>query len=133
VTGEVIGQHEGYPFYTIGQRHGLGLAMGHPVYVTSINADTNTVTIGTREDLMRYRLTASKFNPIKYADLSEELSAVGKIRYNDDGAPCVAWQASDETLHVAFPEARKAITPGQAIVLYEGDDVLGGAWIDTVG
>ncbi len=131
-SGDVIGTHEGYPFYTIGQRHGLGLALGYPAYVTAIDADTNTVTIGERDDLLRHRLTASGFNPIKYADLFEERPAEGKIRYNDKGASCIAWQDEAQTLHVAFPEPRTAITPGQAVVLYEGDDVLGGAWIDHV-
>lgn len=131
-TGAFIGTHEGYPFYTIGQRHGLGLSLGYPAYVTAIDADTNTITVGKRDDLLRFRLTATGFNPIKYADLTDERPASGKIRYNDRGAPCIAWQSEDQTLHVAFPEPRTAITPGQAVVLYEGDDVLGGAWIDRV-
>lgn len=131
-TGALIGTHEGYPFYTIGQRHGLGLSLGYPAYVTAIDADTNTITVGKRDDLLRFRLTATGFNPIKYADLTDERPASGKIRYNDRGAPCIAWQSEDQTLHVAFPEPRTAITPGQAVVLYEGDDVLGGAWIDRV-
>jgi tRNA-specific 2-thiouridylase len=132
-SGEKIGTHEGYPFYTIGQRHGLGLALGYPAYVTSIDADTNTVTVGTKEELMRFKLTASMFNPIKYPDLKTEQIAAAKIRYNDEGAPCIASQDNEGKLHVAFPEPRKAITPGQAVVVYEGDDVLGGAWIDSVG
>lgn len=130
--GSVIGQHEGYPFYTIGQRHGLGLATGEPIYVTRIEAETNRVWVGPKEELLGQRLTAGQINPIKYADLTGERDAVGKIRYKDEGAPCVVWQ-DDKTLHVQFAEPRRAITPGQAIVLYEGDDVLGGAWIQSVG
>jgi len=126
--GTVMGEHEGYPFYTIGQRHGLGLAVGEPIYVTRIDAESNTVWVGPKEELLGQRLIAAQINPIKYADLTGERDAVGKIRYKDEGAPCVAWQ-DGATLHVQFAEPRRAITPGQAIVLYEGEDVLGGAWI----
>ncbi len=130
--GTVIGQHDGYPFYTIGQRHGLGLALGYPAYVTKIDPETNTITIGHRDELLQNSLVARDFNPIKYPDLTEERPIVGKIRYKDAGAPGIAWQDEENSLHVAFSEPRKAITPGQAVVLYEGDDVLGGAWIDSV-
>lgn len=130
--GSVIGRHEGYPFYTIGQRHGLGLAVGEPIYVTRIDADTNRVWVGPKEELLGQRLTAAQINPIKYPNLTGERDAIGKIRYKDEGAPCVVWQ-DGETLHVQFASPRRAITPGQAIVLYEEEDVLGGAWIQTVG
>ncbi|MDA0875016.1 MAG: tRNA 2-thiouridine(34) synthase MnmA, partial [Bacteroidetes bacterium] len=73
-----------------------------------------------------------RINPIKVADFVGERDAVGKIRYKDEGAPCVVWQEG-EKLHVRFAEPRRAITPGQAVVLYEGEDVLGGAWIQAVG
>ncbi len=126
--GTIMGQHEGYPFYTIGQRHGLGLAVGEPIYVTRIDAESNTVWVGPKEELLGQRLTAAQINPIKYADLTGDRDAVGKIRYKDEGAPCVVWQEGG-TLHVQFAEPRRAITPGQAILLYEGEDVLGGAWI----
>ncbi|HMB94053.1 MAG TPA: tRNA 2-thiouridine(34) synthase MnmA [Rhodothermales bacterium] len=131
--GTVIGQHEGYPFYTIGQRHGLGLALGEPVYVTHIDAETNTITVGPRADLLQQTLTARQLNLIKYPDLREERPAIGKIRYKDNGGPCLVWQTDDDTLQVAFTEARRAITPGQSVVLYEGEDVLAGGWIHEVG
>ncbi len=86
--GTVMGQHEGYPFYTIGQRHGLGLAVGEPIYVTRIDAKSNTVWVGPKEELLGQRLTAAQINPIKYADLTGERDAAGKIRYKDEGAPC---------------------------------------------
>jgi len=130
--GSEIGSHEGYPFYTIGQRHGLGLALGYPAYVTRIDPETNTVAVGPRDELLQQTLTAREFNPIKYPDLFEERPANGKIRYKDGGAPCLVRQTGDATLEVSFSEARHAITPGQAVVLYEGDDVLGGAWIRSV-
>jgi len=130
-SGEVFGTHEGYPFYTIGQRHGLGLATGEPIYVTHIDAETNTVTVGPKEELFGTSLSAAQINFVKYPDLKEERAAFAKIRYKDPGAPCVVWQDGD-ILHVRFTEPRKAITPGQAVVLYEGEEVLAGAWIRNV-
>ncbi len=130
--GTVVGRHRGYPFYTIGQRHGLGLALGYPVYVTHIDARTNTITVGPREELLRQTLTARQINLVKYPDLREERPVVAKIRYKDEGGAALAWQSGDDELQVAFATPRRAITPGQSVVLYEGDDVLGGAWIHAV-
>ncbi len=130
--GTEVGAHEGYPFYTIGQRHGLGLALGYPAYVTRIDAETNTITVGRREDLVGQTLTARQLNLIKYPNLFEERPALGKVRYKDAGGPCVAWQTGDDELRVTFATGRTAITPGQSVVLYEGDDVLGGGWIHEV-
>ncbi|MFQ5570138.1 MAG: tRNA 2-thiouridine(34) synthase MnmA [Rhodothermales bacterium] len=130
--GTVVGEHQGYPFYTIGQRHGLGLAFGFPLYVTHIDAATNTVTVGPREDLLKQTLTARQVNLIKYPDLREERPAVGKIRYKDEGGPCLVRQTGTGILEVAFTAPRRAITPGQSVVLYEGDDVLAGGWIHQV-
>ncbi len=131
--GTVIGQHEGFPFYTIGQRHGLGLALGYPAYVTHIDAETNTITVGQKEELMKQTLTARQLNLIKYAAIGEEMPAYAKVRYKDTGAPCLIWSSDEDELTVAFSEKRKAITPGQSLVLYEGEDVIGGGWIHTVG
>ncbi len=130
--GTVVGRHEGYPFYTIGQRHGLGLALGEPVYVTAIDPETNTLTVGPREDLMQQTLTARQINLVKYPALKEERPATGAIRYNDAGAPCLVRQTGEDALQVHFAAPRPAVTPGQSVVLYEGDDVLGGGWIHTV-
>ncbi len=127
--GTVIGQHAGYPFYTIGQRRGLGLALGYPVYVTAIDPESNTVTVGPREELLQEHLVARQINLVKYADLRRERPATGKIRYKDAGAPCLVWQSDEDELTVAFSNRRRAIAPGQSVVLYEGDDVLGGGWI----
>ncbi|HET6567560.1 MAG TPA: tRNA 2-thiouridine(34) synthase MnmA [Rhodothermales bacterium] len=131
--GTVIGRHEGYPFYTIGQRHGLGLALGYPAYVTRIDAATNTITVGGREELLQHTLVARELNLVKYPDLRDERPAVGKVRYKDEGENCLAWQTGPDELQVAFTHPRHAITPGQSLVLYEGDDVLGGGWIHAVG
>jgi tRNA-specific 2-thiouridylase len=134
--GTKVGTHDGYPFYTVGQRRGLDVALGRRVYVTHIDPATNTLTVGPKEDLMRQTLTAREINLVKYADLCEERAAWGAIRYNDDGAPCLVWQETDEAgerLTVAFAEPRRAITPGQSVVLYEDDDLLAGGWIHAVG
>jgi tRNA-specific 2-thiouridylase len=128
-----VGEHDGYPFYTIGQRRGLGLALGERVYVTDIDPETNTITVGPKEELMEQTLTAHEINLVKYPRIEEERPAWGTIRYNDDGAGCLAWQPDDDTLKVAFAEPKRAITPGQSLVLYEDEDVLGGGWIHEVG
>lgn len=130
--GTEIGRHAGYPFYTIGQRRGLGLALGYPAYVTNIDPNSNTITVGPREDLMQQTLSARQINLIKYPDLRDERPAVGKIRYKDPGAPCLVRQTSDDELVVDFAQPKSAITPGQSIVLYDGNDVMGGGWIHTV-
>ncbi len=131
--GTVVGEHEGYPFYTIGQRRGLDLALGERVYVTDIDPETNTITVGPKDELMEQTLTAHEINLVKEPTIEEERPAWGTIRYNDDGAGCLVWQPDDDTLKVAFAEPRRAITPGQSVVLYDGDDVLGGGWIHEVG
>lgn len=130
--GTEVGRHEGYPFYTIGQRHGLGLALGYPIYVIHIDAEKNTVTVGERDELLSKALVARQLNFIKYPDLLQERSAVGKIRYKDQGGECLVWQSGEDELRVVFGEERRAITPGQSVVLYEGEDVLAGGWIQEV-
>ena len=130
--GSVVGEHDGYPFYTIGQRRGLGVAHGEPLYVTHIDPETNVITLGRREQLLAVELVARNINLIKYPDLREERPAVGKIRYKDEGAPALVRQTGDDELRVAFTEPRAAITPGQSVVLYEDDDVLAGGWIQDV-
>ncbi len=130
-SGRRVGTHEGYPYYTIGQRHGLGLALGRPVYVTRIDAATNTVWVGPKEELLGQTLTAAEVNMVQVERLEDERTAWGKIRYKDEGAPCVAAPDGD-ALRVTFAAPRRAITPGQSLVLYDGDDVLAGGWIRSV-
>jgi tRNA-specific 2-thiouridylase len=132
-NGNVVGEHEGYPFYTIGQRRGLDLAMGKPVYVTHINPDTNTITIGEKQDLVSSTLIAGEMNLIKYDKIPEtEMEVTGAIRYNDDGAIGYLTQLDEDRMKVHFPAGREAITPGQAIACYEGNDVIAGGWIKKV-
>lgn len=132
-AGNVLGTHDGYPFYTIGQRRGLNLPMGKPVYVTHINPYTNTIIIGEKEDLIETTLTAKELNFIKYDAIPKgEMEIIGAIRYNDDGAIGTLTQLGEDEIKVHFPTGREAITPGQAIVCYEGDDVVAGGWIKKV-
>lgn len=133
MAGNIIGEHEGYPFYTIGQRRGLDLALGKPVYVTKIDPITNTITVGEKKDLVSSTLRAGEMNLIKYDKIPQEkMEITGAIRYNDDGAVGYLTQTGDEEMEVHFPAGREAITPGQAVVCYEGDDVLAGGWIKKV-
>ncbi|PWN07729.1 tRNA 2-thiouridine(34) synthase MnmA [Rhodohalobacter mucosus] len=132
-NGNIVGEHKGFPFYTIGQRRGLDLPMGKPVYVTHIDAENNVITIGEKEDLISTTLKAKEMNLVKYDSIPNgEMEITGKIRYNDDGAIGTIRQLSDDEMQVHFPAGREAITPGQAVVCYEGDDVVAGGWIYKV-
>ena len=127
--GTVVGKHKGYPFYTIGQRKGLDIALGYPVYVTEINKETNTVVLGKYDELGRNGMWVSKLNMIKYQDvINKKIETITKIRYNDRGTPAVITQIG-ENMKVVFHNQVMAIAPGQAAVFYEGDDVIGGGWI----
>jgi tRNA-uridine 2-sulfurtransferase len=129
--GTVVGKHEGYPFYTIGQRKGLGIALGFPAYVTEIKRDSNRVVLGNYDDLARNAMTVSKLNMGKYPDLlGRPTQTVTKVRYNDAGTPATIEQIGDK-MHVEFVRGVHAIAPGQAAVFYEGDDVIGGGWIES--
>lgn len=129
--GKVVGKHKGYPFYTIGQRKGLGITLGYPVYVTEIQKDKNRVVLGTFDELSRDGMYVKGLNMMKYADLNgQRLDTVTKVRYNDDGTPAIIEQAGD-TMKVYFGNGVNAIAPGQAAVFYEGDDVIGGGWIQS--
>lgn len=126
--GKILGQHKGYPFYTIGQRKGLDIALGRPVFVTHINPDTNTVTLGDEEDLEKNDMLVGKLNLIKYDKISQGMEAVTKIRYKDAGTFSHLYPQEDG-VRVAFYENAKGIAPGQSAVFYEGDDVIGGGII----
>ena len=130
-AGEVLGIHEGYPFYTIGQRKGLGLAFGYPVFVTGIDKENNRVILGKDTDLMKNAMTVNQLRLMKYANLEgKTLETITKVRYKDEGSPAQISQLGDE-IHVKFHDWVSAIAPGQAAVFYEGDDVIGGGWIQS--
>jgi len=127
-TGKILGQHKGYPFYTIGQRKGLEIAFGHPVYVTGIDPDSNTVVLGEEDDLNRQEMKVTKLNWGKYDSISDGMEAVTKIRYKDKGTLSNLFNAPDG-VEVRFYEDAKGVAPGQSAVFYEGDDVIGGGII----
>ncbi len=128
-TGKVLGKHDGYPFYTIGQRKGLGMAFGQPMFVTEIRKDTNEVVLGVDTDLYRDGMIVSKLNLQKYDRINGPLETVTKVRYKHDGTPATISQTADDRIEVRFHEGVSAIAPGQAAVFYEGNDVIGGGWI----
>lgn len=128
-TGKIIGTHEGYPFYTVGQRKGLGKAFGFPAYVIEIRKEQNEVVIGHVEDLNRTGMWVGQLNLQKYASIPDEgLETVTKVRYKDAGTPGFISQEGGK-IKVEFHGDVSGIAPGQAAVFYEGDDVIGGGWI----
>jgi len=131
MNGEQIGTHDGYPFYTIGQRKGLGIAHSEPLFVLNVLPSTNTIEVGTEDQLDHRRLTATSVNLQKVAAIDEKREYMVKIRYKDEGAPAICWTDASGTLFVEFHEPRKAITPGQSVVMYDGDEVVGGGIIAT--
>jgi tRNA-uridine 2-sulfurtransferase len=126
--GKIIGKHEGYPFYTIGQRKGLGTAFGTPKFVTEIQPDSNTVVLGELDDLLRNGVTVSQVNLQKYAHIPDGTEAVTKIRYNDSGSLSQLKNVGND-IEVEFFANVRGVAPGQSAVFYEGDDVLGGGLI----
>ncbi|MBX3102424.1 MAG: tRNA 2-thiouridine(34) synthase MnmA [Bacteroidetes bacterium] len=132
--GRVVGTHQGYPFYTIGQRKGLP-AMGEPYYVVDILPQENVVIIGREEALFEHTLTVRGLNLLKYPVLPEEgLPVIAQIRYNDSGNPAMLYPGEvPGTARAIFDQPVKAITPGQSAVFYEDDEVVAGGWIQTVG
>lgn len=127
-TGKVLGKHQGYPFYTIGQRKGLGMAFGQPMFVTEIRKETNEVVLGIDTDLLRDGMIVSKLNLQKYDHIPAPMETITKVRYKDAGTPATISQTGDK-IEVLFEQGVSAIAPGQAAVFYEGDDVVGGGWI----
>jgi tRNA-specific 2-thiouridylase len=128
-SGNVLGKHKGYPFYTIGQRKGLEVAVGHPLYVTEIRPETNTVVLGTEAELERHEIWVRDINLVKYSSLQEPTEALTRIRYKDPGKPSIIEQHGTR-MKVAFHQPAKAAAPGQSAVFYEGDDVIGGGFIE---
>lgn len=130
--GTVVGKHEGYPFYTIGQRKGLGIALGYPIFVTEIQKDTNRVVLGVEKDLQKNGMTVNNVNLMKYESLKDRnIICHTKVRYNDKGSNAEIIQRPDNKIIAKFEHPVKSIAPGQAAVFYEGDDVVGGGWIES--
>ncbi|MDP4266887.1 MAG: tRNA 2-thiouridine(34) synthase MnmA [Bacteroidota bacterium] len=128
IDGKILGTHKGYPNYTIGQRKGLEVAVGYPIYVVDIDPVTNTVTLGKKDDLLKQELFVKDFNPVKFTTFTEPLEVLTKIRYKDKGTYSSIEQYNNQ-IKVTFFNKVSAITPGQSAVFYDGDDVVGGGVI----
>ena len=127
--GTVLGRHKGITHYTVGQRKGLGLALGYPAFVLEIRPETNEVVIGTKEESMTTQLRARNLNFMAVEDLTEPLHVFTKIRYNHKGAWCTIEKTGEDEVLCTFDEPQRAVTPGQAVVFYDGEYVLGGGTI----
>jgi tRNA-specific 2-thiouridylase len=127
--GTIVGKHNGYPFYTIGQRKGLDLALGKPVFVTNILPETNTVVLGEAHELQQSQMTVRGLNMIKYDNIPDGMEAVTKIRYRDPGMESILSPLEPGSVHVSFSHAVSGVAPGQSAVFYEGDDVIAGGVI----
>lgn len=129
LKGEIIGRHKGITHYTVGQRKGLNLSMGHPVFVVEIRPETNEVVIGENEDIFTDTLRCSQLNWMAIEEPEGEISVIAKIRYSHKGAPCTIRKVGDDLVECKFREPQRAITPGQAVVFYDGEYVAGGGTI----
>lgn len=130
LDGRLLGRHEGISFYTIGQRKGLGVAAGVPLYVVAINRYQNTIVLGERKHLLKKQLTASQTNWISWPDLKAPVRLKARIRYNHQEVSAWVSPLANGQVRVTFRQAQPAVTPGQAVVFYQGDIVAGGGWIE---
>lgn len=126
--GRVVGRHKGYPFYTIGQRKGLDIALGKPMFVTRIHPETNTIVLGEATELQQQEMLVGGLNMVKYTTIEDGLEATTKIRYKDAGTESLLYN-EDGKVRVVFSHAVSSIAPGQSAVFYEGDDVIAGGII----
>lgn len=131
MDGKIVGKHNGYPFYTIGQRKGIG-AHGRPVYVTAIEAETKRVHIGPDAALLRNGLIARQMNMVGRSAITDGMAVTAKVRYKDDATPARAFNEAEGSFRVVFENPKRAITPGQSVVLYDSEDIVAGGIIDQV-
>ena len=127
--GKILGKHKGIIHYTVGQRKGLGLALGYPAFVLEIRPETDEVVIGTYEESLTHTLRANELNFMSVEDLTEPKRVFAKIRYNHKGAWCTVEKTGEDEITCIFDEPIRAVTPGQAVVLYDGDYIAGGGVI----
>jgi len=130
--GNVIGQHAGAVGYTLGQRKGLGIALGQPAYVCGKDMEKNTVTLGKNEDLFKKVLRATDWNFMPFEKLDAPMRVLAKVRYRHTAQPAVVYPEENGSARVDFDEPQRAITTGQAVVLYDGDTVVGGGTITEI-
>ena len=129
VDGNVIGKHKGVIHYTVGQRKGLGIALGKPAFVVAIRPEQNQVVIGEDRDVYTERLYANNLNFMSVDNITEPVHVKAKIRYSHEGAYCTVRKIDSDTIECIFDQPVRAVTPGQAVVLYDGEYVLGGGTI----
>jgi tRNA-specific 2-thiouridylase len=129
-SGAPRGRHEGVHHFTVGQRKGLGISAPDPLYVISTDPQTQTVTIGSNDQLLRSTLTANRVNWIAVEQITAPTRAEVKIRHRHLPAPATLYPLAPDRVEVRFDEPQRAVTPGQAAVFYQGDLVLGGGWIE---
>jgi tRNA-specific 2-thiouridylase len=127
--GQVLGEHTGIHNFTVGQRKGLGVATGSPLYVIQIKGDTREVVVGNQDELYSRTLRAHRVNLIAVENLREPMRVAVKIRHRHEPAPATLETSGDDEVLVSFDQPQRAITPGQAAVFYDGDIVVGGGWI----
>ncbi len=128
-TGEVVGSHNGIHNFTVGQRKGLGVATGSPLYVLEIRGEQRQVVVGTGDDLFSKTLHARRLNWIAFDNLRSPIRVQAKIRHRHEPAPATVARSAEDEVLVTFDAPQRAITPGQAVVFYEDDLVVGGGWI----
>jgi tRNA-specific 2-thiouridylase len=129
--GRVVGRHEGHQHFTIGQRKGVGVALGHPIYVVDIDAEANRVTLGDKSQLAREGLIARQVNFLSSRPRQAgTMQCLAKIRYNHQPVAATLKVTGDDEFELRFDQPQTAVTPGQAAVLYDGEIVLGGGWIE---
>lgn len=131
-SGNVLGKHKGIVYYTIGQRKGLGLSLGRPVFVIGINAKTNEVVIGSEDDIFKTDLIATDVNFIPFDKLEDEMKVQAKIRYSARPAEAIISPLENGRVKVSFAEKQRAITKGQSVVFYNDDIVVGGGIIENI-
>lgn len=130
--GRVLGRHRGLPFYTVGQRKGLGLAAGKPLYVVAFNKERNLVVVGDKEEVYGREFIADRVNWIAIDDLRQPIEVKARIRYAHKEADAVVQPSGNGAVRVEFLKPQEAITPGQAVVFYDGETVMGGGWIERI-
>ena len=129
IDGNILGEHQGIIHYTVGQRKGLGIALGKPAFVKNIDPLNNTVTLCDNDDLFSSEVTAKNINLISVESITKPMRVKAKIRYRHQAQWATVTQTDEDTLHIVFDEPQRAVTKGQAVVLYDEDTVVGGGEI----
>ncbi len=127
--GNILGDHKGIIYYTVGQRKGLGITFGKPMYVVEIRPQTNEVVLGSNKEVFSQGLIADQVNFIPFDDLEGPIQAQGKVRYSSRTSPCTIKKVGDDQVEVIFDDMQRAVTPGQAVVFYQDDLLIGGGTI----